>query len=106
MGFAIAALTTLTLIYSFFGLRVIRPIKVKRKWKIVFWAILFVFYTALPVAILLRFKAPHHPVTLPLSWFAYFSFGFFTLTFTALMCRDVLMLVFWIAHGLVKLTLL
>ena len=81
MGFLIAAITALTLIYGLFGIRVIRPARVGLKWKVLLWTVLFVFYAVMPIAMIFRFNAPHSPIAIPLSWGAYVSFGFFTLTF-------------------------
>ena len=99
MGFFIIVIAVLTFIYGFIGLRVIQPAKVSRKWKIFLWAALFVFYAAMPLVMFLRFNAPDHPVNRPLSWFAFLSFGFFTLTFAALLVRDFSFIICWFARG-------
>ena len=93
MGFVIVAISTLTLIYGLVGIRIIRPAKVGLKWKILLWSVLLAFYTAIILAIVLRFKAPHSPVTIPIFWFGFVSFGFLTLTFPFLLFRDVVLLI-------------
>ena len=103
MGFIIVAIIALTIIYGLFGIRVIRPAKISLKWRILLWTVLFIFYAVMPLAIIFRFKAPHSPATIPLSWFAYVSFGFFTLTFPALLFRDASLIICRFARGLMAL---
>jgi predicted MPP superfamily phosphohydrolase len=93
MGFLIVAITALTIIYGYFGIRTIRPAAFGLKWKIILWAVLSVFYAAIPLAMTFRFRAPDSPVTILLSWFAFVSFGFFTFTFSALLFRDAALIV-------------
>jgi predicted MPP superfamily phosphohydrolase len=101
MGFAIFAITTLTIIYGLVGLRIIQPAKVGIIWKIFLWAVLLVFYTAIILTIIFRFKFPHSPVTIPLSWFGFVSFGFVTLTFPFILFRDIVFIICKGAWGLV-----
>ncbi len=100
MTFLLAVLTTLTLIYGYFGLRIIRPAKIDLKWKISLWVGLLVFYAATPAAFITRYRMPDSPLAIPLAWFAYVSFGFFTLTFAALFARDVLLGGLWVTERL------
>ncbi|WDP85383.1 MAG: metallophosphoesterase [Desulfobacter sp.] len=94
MYFFIAAILALTLIYGLFGIRVIRPARVNPRLKALLWALLSICYLALPIAVFFRFNTPDSPVSIPLSWFAYVSFGFFTLTFAAILLRDSLFFIF------------
>ena len=101
MGFVTAAITALTIIYGLFGMRIIRPARIDRHWKILLWTVLFIFYAAMPLAIILHFKAPHSAVTTPLFWFAFVSFGFFALTFPAILFRDASLGLWRFARALV-----
>jgi uncharacterized protein len=103
MGFIVVAITALTLIYGYFGLRIIKPAAFSLKWKISLWAVLSIFYVAIPLAMIFRSNAPLSPVRIPLSWFAFVSFGFFTLTFSALLFRDASLIVCRFAKALVAL---
>ena len=106
MHFLVAAMAALTLIYGYVGRRIIQPARLNLKWKAALCAVLLIFYAAAPLAIGLRFRMPDHPATLPLAWCAYLTFGFFTLTFAALVLRDILFMgveftkgvVAWIRH--------
>lgn len=91
--FFLAAVASLALIYGYFGIRIIRPSRLDRKWKIVLWAVLAVTCATLPLAIALQHGAPDNPITIPVSWFAYLTFGFFTLNFAGLLLRDMLFFV-------------
>ncbi|THB75645.1 MAG: metallophosphoesterase [Desulfobacteraceae bacterium] len=99
MMFLIIAILALTLIYGLFGIRILRPARLGRKIKILGWATLSVCYAALPMALVFRFNWPDNPMTIPLSWFAYATFGFFTLTFCAILLRDGILV---IGHGIRK----
>lgn len=101
MGFAIFAISTLTIIYGFVGLRFIRPAKVGLKWGVLLWAIMLILYSAIILAIIFRFRTPHNPITIPLSWFGFVSFGFVTLTFPFLLFRDMVLLISICVRGLV-----
>lgn len=103
MRFIIAAIASLTLIYGYFGVRVIRPAKLAVPWKIAFWLLLSLFFTAPPLAIVLRYEMPGNPAAVPVSWLAYLSFGFFTLAFVGLVLRDSLLLFLRATRGMAAL---
>lgn len=92
--FLIAAISILILIYGVFGVRIIWPAMLARRWKVLFWFVLVACFASVPFAITARYAFPDHGITIPLSWFAYTSFGFFTLTFCAILFRDVLLTAF------------
>jgi len=103
MGFIIVAVSALTLIYGYTGLRLFRPARLSRNWKISLWGILFLLYIALPIAIYFRHQNPDGLLVIPLSWFAYLTFGFFTLTFAALFLRDISLMLYWCGKGLISM---
>lgn len=102
MGFIIAAVSALTFIYGLFGVRIIQPARIGAGLKCVFWALLSILYGAVPLAIIIRFKAPDSPAAIALSWIAYVAFGFFTLAFPLLLSRDVSLWFFRVSSWLVK----
>lgn len=100
--FFIFAVLISTIIYGFFGIRIIQPAGLKQKWKITAWSALFICFASVPLAMTARFRFPDHPLSIPLSWFAYLTFGFFTLIFSILVFRDVFFLVWVISRWSMK----
>jgi len=76
--------------YAYIGWRLIVPAKLVMPWRVYAWLALGVMFV-LPFgsAFLIRFN---EKLTDPLSWVAYVALGFLSLTFTALIIRDVIWL--------------
>ena len=89
----IAVILSLTVIYGYVGVRLILPTSLDRGWKSVLWALVLLFFAAPFLAIFLRSKMPTDLIATIVSWIAYLSFGFFTLTFAVLLLRDALLLI-------------
>jgi len=89
MLFFLIAISILVLIYTYIGLRLILPMRIRRFWKAISWAILIVFLPMAPVYIVLRHLGIFTFVCDVLPWTAYLSLGFFSFLFTFLVIRDV-----------------
>lgn len=98
MRFLIIVMSVLVVIYGFVGFRLTQPARLRFRWKAILWAAVLVCFAAFPVAMVSRHQFPGHLLSMPVAWFAYFTFGLFTLTFCVLVLRDGLLVV-WTAAG-------
>ncbi|MCG8549807.1 MAG: metallophosphoesterase [Desulfobacterales bacterium] len=87
--FFITALLVTGLIYGFFGFRIISPLPLNAKWKTGLWAMLFFCFAALIWVMITHHRPPNDEITRPLYWFAFTCFGFMTLIFPGILCKDV-----------------
>lgn len=93
MVFLIAVIVSLTLIYGYVGFRIIQPAGLDRKWKMALWGGVAFFYCVPPFYIFLRSSLADGLAAMGFAWFTYLSFGFFTIAFSVLVARDLLLLV-------------
>lgn len=89
MLFFLIAIMILVLTYTYIGLRLIGPMRIRRFWKAILWVILIVFLSMAPVYMVLRHHGIGTFVCNVLPWAAYLSLGFFSFLFSFLVIRDV-----------------
>ncbi len=88
MLFFLISLSILILIYTYIGLRLIVPMRIRPFWKMTLWAILILFLPMAPTYLILRWLGIVFPLQDALPWTAYLSLGFFSFLFTFLVIRD------------------
>ena len=86
--FFITAVSVLICIYLYVGLRLIKPAPMGPILRILAWTLWGLCLVSMPLSIAARYQFPLHAVATPLAWFAYISFGLFTLILPALLLRD------------------
>ena len=93
MSFFIIAVSILTLFYSYIGWRLIRPAKFSLFWNVILWMILALFMCMTPVSLLLKTYGFGVFWSDILSWIAYLNLGFFSLVFSFLIIKDLILIV-------------
>ncbi len=86
--FFITALVVLISIYLYVGLRLIKPAPMGPILRVMAWSFWGLCLVSMPLSLAARYQFPGHGLSSPLAWFAYVSFGVFTLILPVLLFRD------------------
>lgn len=88
----IIAFSIFALFYGYMGWRIIIPAGYAFPWNAVLWFVFALFMTLPFISIILRNYGHSSLLSSLFNWIVYFSMGFFSLVFTFIVARDIVML--------------
>ncbi len=89
MLFFLVALSVVTFVYVYTGLRIVIPARLSAGWNTAVMLLMLVFLTLPFISIFLRMNGHQNYTIYVLTWISYLSLGFITLVFLFLVVRDI-----------------
>jgi hypothetical protein len=86
----------LILVYYYIGLRLIKPLSLKRRDKRILWILLILVPVSQPLSLMLRQVPTGDILRIILGWISYTGFGIFSLILAGLLIRDFFLLISFI----------